>query len=338
MWRWPFDRYAVTCEFGRKGTTWKCGYHSGIDLVSMAIGGDGIVYPICSGVVQIVSTSASYGNYIIINHFDNIVALYAHLKSTFVKAGDVASTTKAIGIEGATGNVSGKHLHLEIHYGAYSYPSAINPETFLDDKIKGGNTVASTYTKLPVFYTVRIPAADFKVINWKKGKRTTTIKNYACFPFQASGTVPVGNIIADGVKLATDSRLSTIWVTAGGKVGVGKTPPVDAKNAVSGIPLILGGNSISMAAAMAEGWDTTPLYATTHAMIGVTGDDLYYYVFTSTKTGVAASWAEIQAYAQMLGHANVLLGDGGGSTILDINGKNAIESFGNRTLASMIRF
>jgi len=194
------------------------------------------------------------------------------------------------------------------------------------------------YKYLPHMYAVKIPAADWKVISWKKGKRTTAIKNYCCFPFQASGTVPVGNIIANGQVLATLPSASTIWVDTNNQLGVGYLPPPNTKHSVSGFPLILDGRECSLSEALSQGWDTSPLYATSHAILGVSDNTLYYYVFNTTSQGVSATWNELLSIARMIGCSSVLLGDGGGSTILDIEGTNAVASAGNRQLATLMQF
>jgi hypothetical protein len=197
----------------------------------------------------------------------------------------------------------------------------------------------SEYAALPDMHAVTILPERFKVIEWKKGKQTTDIQNYACFIFQASGTVPVGNIIAAGKRLSNFGGFSTLWVNEDGSVGFGKTPHSTAKQAASGFPLIADGKEYTLDEVLSEGWDTTPLYPTTHAIFGYSGDGmLHYYVFSTTKAGAEASFAEIQGIARQLGLKYALLGDGGGSTILDIGGTKKVISEGNRQLATLIRF
>lgn len=199
--------------------------------------------------------------------------------------------------------------------------------------------MAYIYKKFPQIYAVRIDPAEWRIIDWRKGKRTTQIKNYCCFPFQASGSVVVGNIIADGKKLAENPNLSTIWAYKSGALGVGLTPPPGVVTAVSGIPLIIEGREYTLAAALAQGWDKSPLYATSHSLLGIGADGyLYYYVCYSTAKRGEATYKELQQIARLTGCSTVLLGDGGGSSILDINGKNAIASDGNRVLAALMTF
>ena len=337
-YNWPFHGpYKITCAYGMKGTAWKCGYHSGLDMVSVAAGGDGLVHPVAAGTVLKTGYSAAYGNYVSVSHPDGYLSLYAHLTFCLVTAGAAVTMDSALGYEGATGNASGRHLHLEVHEGAYIYPATIDPAQFIEERME--EKALSTFCKLPVLHAVAIPPQNFKVLAWKKGKRATAIENYACFPFQASGTVPVGNVIADGVRLAKNSALSTLWVDAAGTVGFGKEPPEGAKQAVSGFPLVADGKVYTLDEVLAEGWDTSPLYATTHALLGLGGDSLlHYYVFTSLQTGAAASFAEISDIAQHLGLKYALLGDGGGSTILDFGGTNKVASAGDRLLAALIQF
>ncbi|MPM22556.1 hypothetical protein SDC9_69013 [bioreactor metagenome] len=337
-YNWPFHGpNKITCPFGKKGTAWKCGYHAGLDLVSVAAGGDGLVHPVAPGTVLKTGYSAAYGNYVSVAHPDGYLSLYAHLTFCLVAAGAPVTCDSALGYEGATGNAAGRHLHLEIHKGGYVYPATIDPEAFISERMEKNNM--STYCELPLIHALTIPPECFKVLPWKKGKRTTAIQNYACFPFQASGTVPVGNVIADGVRLSENPALSTLWVDSDGAVGFGKTPPANVMQAVSGFPLLADGREYTLEEVLAEGWDTSPLYPTTHAVLGLGYDGLiHHYVFTSVKSGAAASFAEILGIARQLGLRYAVLGDGGGSTILDVDGKNKIASEGSRQLAALIKF
>ena len=65
-----------------------------------------------------VKSMQSYGNMVEVTHEDyngkTLVTRYAHLSSIIVKPGDKVNYGKQIGITGATGNVTGPHLHLEV--------------------------------------------------------------------------------------------------------------------------------------------------------------------------------------------------------------------------------
>lgn len=73
-----------------------------------------------------VGSYSSYGEYVVINHHDGTMTLYAHMRpgSRTVKVGDKVNQGQVIGIVGNTGNVSprptaskplnGTHLHFEV--------------------------------------------------------------------------------------------------------------------------------------------------------------------------------------------------------------------------------
>jgi murein DD-endopeptidase MepM/ murein hydrolase activator NlpD len=55
-----------------------------------------------------------YGQFIIVQHADGWTSLYAHLSVLAVKAGEQVHQSELIGLSGATGHVSGPHLHFEL--------------------------------------------------------------------------------------------------------------------------------------------------------------------------------------------------------------------------------
>ena len=54
-----------------------------------------------------------WGNYITINHGNNLQTRYAHFSKIFVKEGDQINYPQIIGETGTTGNSTGPHLHWE---------------------------------------------------------------------------------------------------------------------------------------------------------------------------------------------------------------------------------
>ncbi len=140
--RYPFDHYKLGTRFGQRGKSWRCGWHCGLDILSSAYGGDGIIHPVYAGVVlKVVRNDASYGNYVEVKHPDGYISLYAHLKTIYIKKGMTVSEKTALGVEGMTGNATGRHLHLEIHQGAYHYPAAINPLRFIEEGMETKKTI-----------------------------------------------------------------------------------------------------------------------------------------------------------------------------------------------------
>lgn len=105
--------------------------HNGIDLYR----DEDKDIPICSagvGTVALVhdndTTKKSWGNYVKINHGDNMYTLYGHLKQGIkVKIGDTVDTNTVLGIMGTTGNSTGIHLHYEVYLGGASTSYRVNP-------------------------------------------------------------------------------------------------------------------------------------------------------------------------------------------------------------------
>ncbi|MBQ4050527.1 MAG: RICIN domain-containing protein [Oscillospiraceae bacterium] len=130
----PFTSQKITTVYGKPGS-WQCGWHSGIDIVPTN-NASWNVRPVHSGtVVDVNAHGSSYGNHVLIDHGDGYLSLYAHLEYLSVSPGQKVTTSTVLGKMGNTGRSYGAHLHLEIHKGSFSYPSSINPETFLNERI-----------------------------------------------------------------------------------------------------------------------------------------------------------------------------------------------------------
>ena len=85
--------------------------HSGVDLIDTW---HDTVYATASGVVRFASWNYGYGRCIEIEHAFEFTTKYAHLHRLFVKRGDSIIKGQAIACMGATGDVTGQHLHYEI--------------------------------------------------------------------------------------------------------------------------------------------------------------------------------------------------------------------------------
>lgn len=104
----------VTASYGQKGSIWSKGYHSGTDY-GVPIGTP--VYAAASGTVskaQKGSGSHSYGLYLVIEHGGGYETLYGHLSQTIAKPGDTVTKGQLIAKSGASGHVTGPHLHFEV--------------------------------------------------------------------------------------------------------------------------------------------------------------------------------------------------------------------------------
>jgi murein DD-endopeptidase MepM/ murein hydrolase activator NlpD len=112
QWVLPVQTVAITAEFGEYGL-W-ASYHTGIDFNGNT--GDPIM-SVANGVVTSVGYDGSYGNKTVVTLDDGTEIWYCHQNSFGVSEGDVVRAGEVIGTIGATGNVTGSHLHLEVRPG-----------------------------------------------------------------------------------------------------------------------------------------------------------------------------------------------------------------------------
>lgn len=87
-------------------------YHRGTDFVGFST-----VRAIAAGTVERVGTPSGWGGgglQVWLRHADGSLSRYMHLRSYSVRVGNHVGEGAALGVMGATGNVSGVHLHLEI--------------------------------------------------------------------------------------------------------------------------------------------------------------------------------------------------------------------------------
>ncbi|MFE4974101.1 peptidoglycan DD-metalloendopeptidase family protein [Kitasatospora sp. NPDC056651] len=113
--------------YGVAGSMWASGHHTGQDFVAST---GTPLRAIANGVVVKAGNGGAYGNEVEIRLADGHYAEYAHLSSIGVKIGQTVKAGQQIGLSGATGNVTGPHLHFEIRNGS-EYGSDINPVAYL---------------------------------------------------------------------------------------------------------------------------------------------------------------------------------------------------------------
>ncbi|MCI6350128.1 MAG: M23 family metallopeptidase [Tenericutes bacterium] len=105
--------------------------HNGIDLyrdekkdIPIYSAGKGKVYAIKDN----DHTGKSWGNYVKIDHGNNVYTLYGHLQDGIkVKVGQEVDTNTVLGIMGTSGNSTGIHTHYEVYLGGASTKYRVNP-------------------------------------------------------------------------------------------------------------------------------------------------------------------------------------------------------------------
>jgi murein DD-endopeptidase MepM/ murein hydrolase activator NlpD len=115
---WPEPQASISQAFGPSTFWFEPAYgqyphfHTGIDMVE-PFGSP--VYAADDGVVALVgSSSAGYGNYVVIAHTGGLDTLYGHLSTALVTVGQPVTQGQPVGLEGSSGNSTGAHLHFEL--------------------------------------------------------------------------------------------------------------------------------------------------------------------------------------------------------------------------------
>ncbi|MDH6630453.1 murein DD-endopeptidase MepM/ murein hydrolase activator NlpD [Streptomyces sp. LBL] len=125
----PTSSYTLTGTFGQAGSMWSSGYHTGLDFAAPT---GTLIKAIHSGTITEAGWAGSYGYRTILKLDDGTELWFAHQSSISVSVGQKVNTGDVIGRVGATGNVTGAHLHLEVHPGGAA--TGIDPMAWLQSK------------------------------------------------------------------------------------------------------------------------------------------------------------------------------------------------------------
>ncbi|MGH7603066.1 MAG: M23 family metallopeptidase [Gemmatimonadaceae bacterium] len=125
MWTASFIRprsSVITSEFGsgRLFNGRMTSRHLGVDFRG-AVGEP--IRAANRGVVALVGNFFLAGNVVYVDHGGGVVTAYFHMSKPLVSAGDTVARGQIIGLIGATGRVTGPHLHWAARYGAIT----VNP-------------------------------------------------------------------------------------------------------------------------------------------------------------------------------------------------------------------
>ncbi|WP_319186498.1 aggregation-promoting factor C-terminal-like domain-containing protein [Streptomyces scabiei] len=133
VWAKPVNA-AYGTRFGVPGLMWSSGRHTGLDFPAAT---GTTVRAVDNGTVARTSSGGPYGNNVLISHGGGLQSLYAHLSKILTSVGAKVTQGQTIGRVGATGNVTGPHLHLE----ARRNGTPVNPMSYLTGPV--GNATAS---------------------------------------------------------------------------------------------------------------------------------------------------------------------------------------------------
>ena len=135
----------IGTPYGAHGSHWSGGIHKGVDFPVAS--GTSVLAP-WSGTVIAASWGAAFGTHIVLD-CDRLpdgspglwVAL-CHLSRSLAAPGTHVTAGQLVGRSGATGNVTGPHLHMEVQRSSHWSPGGhVNPQPWLDAVPGGGSGV-----------------------------------------------------------------------------------------------------------------------------------------------------------------------------------------------------
>ena len=121
--------FAAGNSYGKKSDGYALGYHTGQDMTLKS----DFIPAFASGTVYRTGYDPDgYGNYMIIKGDDGYSTLYAHMSTpSTLKKGDKVKVGDVIGLQGSSGNSSGKHLHFEVRKNPDKQSSNIDPNQYI---------------------------------------------------------------------------------------------------------------------------------------------------------------------------------------------------------------
>ncbi|GAP48171.1 M23 family metallopeptidase [Streptomyces azureus] len=123
----PISGSYVSTGYQTSSGLWSSGSHTGVDFHAAS---GTAVHAVGMGEVVEAGWGGSYGNQIVIKMNDGTYTQYGHLSSISVSVGQKVTPGQQIGLSGATGNVTGPHLHFEARTSP-EYGSDIDPVAYL---------------------------------------------------------------------------------------------------------------------------------------------------------------------------------------------------------------
>lgn len=214
---YPGSGWTVTSGFATQAYFDRFGaWHTGHDLAKSVQGGEPI-YAVSDGVVKFADFAGNdgFGNLVFIKHSDNLFTRYAHLAEIHVQRNDEVRAGQRIGLLGATGRVTGAHLHFDImlNSNALDWPGRERTrllQQYLDPPVWFAELPFSVTLSEP-FTTkfMRVIPPDGLNVRQKPNRHST--KNYS-LPFGAIVEIKPMQVEANG--LAWSELTTGGWVAA----------------------------------------------------------------------------------------------------------------------------
>ena len=134
--RYPVNRLHIRSGYGKRRhpVTGRYTMHRGVDLRGR-VGSP--VYAVARGLVVESSYNDVAGNKIAIKHNDGSISYYLHLHKKFVRKGQRVKAHQQIGQIGATGRVTGPHLHFGFKRSNGRWMNPMNKRMIATPKLKG---------------------------------------------------------------------------------------------------------------------------------------------------------------------------------------------------------
>ena len=123
MFAWPAPSYTrISDDYGYRihPILQTQQFHNGVD---MAAPGGSPILAAYNGTVVAAAYSSTMGNYIMIDHGDNLYTIYMHASALYVSQGAEVVKGQKIAAVGSTGRSTGNHLHFSVRLnGSYVSP------------------------------------------------------------------------------------------------------------------------------------------------------------------------------------------------------------------------
>jgi murein DD-endopeptidase MepM/ murein hydrolase activator NlpD len=108
--QWPVEA-PLSSAFGVRWSGWLPEVHRGVDL---AVPTGTPVRTMAPGTVRFAGSMSGFGTVVWMDHGGEVLSVYAHLSELRVRTGQRVEKGMILGLSGASGDVTGPHLHFEV--------------------------------------------------------------------------------------------------------------------------------------------------------------------------------------------------------------------------------